>query len=161
MLNVNKGYNSLLEYRMRRVLPLAAQNHIKVITNMGSSNLEAAGKLTRQLADKLGIHNLRIAYVTGDDITDQLNMYYGCKILETGRQLGEIKDNIISASVYMGAEGIVEALKRGADIVITGRVSDPALSVAPLVYEFGWDIQRNPEKMGQSILIGHLLECVG
>ena len=61
----------------------------------------------------------------------------------------------------MGAEGITKALEEGANLVITGRVSDPALTIGPLVYEFGWNIDDNPDQMGQAVLAGHLLECAG
>ena len=70
-------------------------------------------------------------------------------------------NDLISANVYLGAEGITEALQNGADIVITGRVSDPALTVGPLVYEFGWNLREHPAQMGQAVLAGHLLECAG
>lgn len=104
---------------------------------------------------------LKIACVTGDDITDRLEKYWENPVLENGKKLKDMKESLISANVYMGAEGITEALKNGADIVITGRVSDPALSIGPLVYEFGWNVEDNPEQMGQAVLIGHLLECAG
>ena len=82
-------------------------------------------------------------------------------MLEDGTLLKEKKDVLISANVYMGAEGITKALKEGANLVITGRVSDPALTIGPLVYEFGWNIDDNPDQMGQAVLAGHLLECAG
>lgn len=157
----SKGYNRLLEYRMERILPLVVKNHVKVITNMGAANPQAAAAVTEQLAEKLGLSGIRIAYVTGDDIFGELASYYGNTVLENGRKLGEMKESLISANVYMGAEGIAEALAGGADIVITGRVSDPALTIAPLVHEFHWNITDNPDQMGQAVLAGHLLECAG
>lgn len=156
-----KGFNRLLEYRMERILPLVQQNHVRVITNMGAANPEAAAKVTRGIAERLGLSGLRIAYVTGDDISGGLEQYYGNTVLENGKKLGEMRESLISANVYMGAEGIVEALEGGADIVITGRVSDPALTIAPLVHEFHWNIEENPDQMGQAVLAGHLLECAG
>lgn len=157
----NRGYNQLLEYRMERILPLVRKNHVKVITNMGAANPEAAAKRTREIGEKAGISGIKIAYVTGDDISDKLDKYFDEKVLENEKKLGEMKEALISANVYMGAEGIVEALEQGADIVITGRVSDPALSIGPLMYEFGWTPENNPQQMGQAVLIGHLLECAG
>lgn len=74
--------------------------------------------------------------------------------------MGQWTDRIVSANAYMGAEGIIEALKNGADVVITGRVSDPTLTLAPLCYEYGWTLD-NPEQLGQCVLAGHLLECGG
>ena len=82
-------------------------------------------------------------------------------MLEDGTLLKEKKDVLISANVYMGAEGITKALEEGANLVITGRVSDPALTIGPLVHEFGWNIDDNPDQMGQAVLAGHLLECAG
>lgn len=156
-----KGYNRLLEYRMRRILPLAKANHIRVITNMGAANPRAAAERTAAIAKELNVCGLKIAYVYGDDIFPELSRYQENTVLETGKRLGELKESLLSANVYMGAEGIIEALKNGADIVITGRVSDPALTIGPLVYEFGWDVEKNPEQMGQAVLAGHLLECAG
>ena len=93
---------------------------------------------------------MKIACVTGDDITDELDKYENETVLEDGTLLKEKKDVLISANVYMGAEGITKALEEGADLVITGRVSDPALTIGPLVHEFGWNITDNPDQMGQA-----------
>lgn len=159
--DAEKGYNRLLEYRMRRILPLAKEKKIRVITNMGAANPKAAAECTARLARELNIAGLKIAYVRGDDIFEKLSAYGEHTILETGGRLKELPAEPLSANVYMGAEGIVEALREGADIVITGRVSDPALTIGPLVYEFGWDVEKNPSQMGQAVLAGHLLECAG
>ncbi len=157
----SKGYNQLLDYRMEKILPLMAKNKVKVITNMGAANPVSAAERTCEIARKLGVGGLKIACVTGDDITDELDKYENEKVLEDGTLLKEKKDVLISANVYMGAEGITKALKEGANLVITGRVSDPALTIGPLVYEFGWNIDDNPDQMGQAVLAGHLLECAG
>ena len=153
MKDPTKGYNQLLE--------LAKDNHIKVITNMGAANPVAAAEKTAEIAKELGVSGLKIAYVTGDDITPQIEKYYDNDVLELDCKLGDIKESILSTNVYLGAEGIIEALENGADIVITGRVSDPALSIGPLVHEFGWNIKDDADKMGQATLVGHLLECAG
>lgn len=159
--DAKKGYNPLLEYRMRRALPLAFDRHVRIVTNMGAANPRAAAEKVRALAAELGLEGMKVACVTGDDITDRLERYGDSRVLENGKRLRELKDTLLSANVYMGAEGIVQALAAGADVVITGRVSDPALTIGPLVYEFGWDVGRNPEQMGQAVLAGHLLECAG
>lgn len=156
-----KGYNSLLEYRMRKILPLAAENNIRIITNMGAANPEAAARATAEIARETGCGNLKIVYVTGDDIYGSIEQYMDCIVLESGRPLSEYESGIVSANAYLGAEGIVKALECGADVIITGRVADPALIVGPLVYEFGWNITDDPDKMGTAILAGHLLECAG
>ena len=157
----SKGYNQLLDYRMEKILPLMAKNKVKVITNMGAANPVSAAERTCEIARKLGVGGLKIACVTGDDITDELDKYENEKVLEDGTLLKEKKDVLISANVYMGAEGITKALEEGANLVITGRVSDPALTIGPLVHEFGWNIDDNPDQMGQAVLAGHLLECGG
>lgn len=156
-----KGYNQLLEHRMEKILPLVKKNNVKVITNMGAANPVEAANVTAKIAKDLGVQGIKIAYVTGDDISSEISKYYDKDILEFDMKLGEMKDQFISANVYLGSEGILEALKNGADIVITGRVSDPALTIAPLMYEFGWTLENNPKELGQATLAGHLLECGG
>lgn len=158
--NPNKGYNGLLEHRMDKVLPLAYKHKVKVITNMGAANPQSAVDVVCKMAEEKGIKGLKVAAVYGDDITDKLDKYKDTVVWETGKPLSELDGDIVSANVYVGIDGIVEALKNGADIVITGRVSDPALFLAPLVYEFGWDL-NNYDLLGKGTLIGHLLECGG
>lgn len=156
----NRGYDGLLEYRMNKVLPLCAEKKVKVITNMGAANPLAAVKMTKKTAKEKGIKGLRIAAVLGDDITDNINQYMDYEVLELGTKLKSIENEIISANAYLGAEGIIEALENDADIVITGRVADPALFLAPIMYEFKWE-SNNYHKIGSGITIGHLLECAG
>jgi Acyclic terpene utilisation family protein AtuA len=138
-----KGYDALLEKRMRLVLPACAAKRVKIITNMGAANPLEAAKRTALIVQELGL-SLRVFAVLGDDVLAQ----------------SPPQENLISANAYLGAGGIVEALKAGADIIVTGRVCDPALFLAPLVYEFGWDFD-DYEKLGQGTLAGHLLECAG
>ncbi|WP_315069464.1 acyclic terpene utilization AtuA family protein [uncultured Clostridium sp.] len=156
----SKGYNELLEYRMKHVVPLCKKNKIKVITNMGSANPVAAAKKVSEIAKELGIEGLKIAAVLGDDIFGNIDKYMDYKILETGEKLEAIKEQIVSANAYIGTQGIIEALNNGADIIITGRVADPSLTLAPLMFEFGWN-KNNYELLGKGTLAGHLLECAG
>lgn len=158
--NPAKGYNGLLEYRMKKVLPLCKEKGIKVVTNMGAANPEAAVKVIKQLAMDLGIKGLKIAAVLGDDIGGQLSQYMTNEVLELKRPLSSIQDKVVSANVYLGIEGIVNALENGADIVVTGRCADPALVLAPLVHEFKWAPDAY-DLRGSGILAGHLLECAG
>ncbi|WP_026477195.1 acyclic terpene utilization AtuA family protein [Alkaliphilus transvaalensis] len=155
-----KGYNSLLEYRMDKVLPLCAEKKVKVITNMGAANPLAAAEVIKSIAEKNGIKGLKIAAVLGDNIVENINNYMNYDVLELETKLDSIKDQIISANAYTGAEGIIEALKNNADIIVTGRVADPSLVLGPIVYEFGWD-SEDYCKIGKGIMIGHLLECAG
>lgn len=156
----NKGYNDLLQYRMERALPLAWEKKVRMITNMGAANPEAAAGICAEIARKNGIEGLKIAAVLGDDVLDKLDKYQDSEVWETKRPLRELDGQIVSANVYMGVDGIVEALRQGADIVITGRVADPAIFLAPLIYEFGWDME-NWDILGKGTVIGHLLECAG
>ncbi|MBU5438830.1 DUF1446 domain-containing protein [Tissierella sp. MSJ-40] len=158
--NPDKGYNSLLEYRMDKVLPLCAEKGIKVITNMGAANPTAAVKVIKEMAKSKGIKGLKIAAVLGDDIYDSIDKYMDYNVLELGTKLESIKEKIVSANVYLGVDGILEALKNGADIIVTGRCADPSLVLAPVIYEFGWDID-NYDLIGKGIMAGHLLECGG
>lgn len=96
----------------------------------------------------------------GDDIGDRLDQYMDDTVIETKGPLKDIHAEFLSANGYIGASGIVAALKEGADIVITGRVADPSLVVGPLAYEFGWAFDQY-EKLGKATLVGHLLECAG
>lgn len=154
--NPSKGYNPLFEYRMKEVIPKAFNNKVKVITNMGAANPIAALKKAVEISKENNLKGIKIAAVLGDDIGTDINKYLNYEILEFKKNLKSIEDKIVSANVYVGADGIVEALEKGADIVITGRVSDPALVIGPLKYEFNW---KSNDLLGTAIMTGHLLEC--
>ena len=153
------GYSRLSEQRLRRTLGLAKEHGVKIISNLGAANPGAAIRLIQRICEEQGITGLTLAAVTGDDIFSRIQNYYGYDVLEFDGKLGDIRERLISGNAYCGVEGIVEALKGGADIIITGRVSDPALTLAPLVYEYGWTLGDNPDQFGQGILAGHLIEC--
>jgi hypothetical protein len=155
-----KGYNHLLEYRMEEILPLAFARKTKVITNMGAANPLQAMQVTREIAQRKGITGLKIAAVLGDDVLDLVKRSQDLKILETGQSLSILDNRIISANAYLGSAGIIEALKQGADVVITGRTADPSLFLAPMIHEFGWSLE-DFEKLGKGTMVGHLLECAG
>ena len=158
--NPQLGYNDLLEERFQAIFSVYAQHPVKIITNMGAANPQAAAARCSQLAREQGLSGLKIAWVSGDDMTARLEEYQEETVLETGRPLKEIHGEILSANGYIGCQGIVEALTNGADIIITGRVADPALVVGPLVHEFGWSLQ-DFDHLGKATLVGHLLECAG
>lgn len=155
-----KGYNNLLEYRFERILPLLFDHKVKIITNMGAANPIAAVKKVSAMAKEIGLTNIKIAAVLGDDIFENISEYMDREILETGEPLSAIADQIVSANAYIGAEKITQALQDGADIVITGRVADPALAVGPLCYEFS-TAYDNYDVLGKYTAVGHLLECAG
>lgn len=150
---------------LRRVLPAAARNGTRLILNGGAANPEAAGRAVRALADELGLANLRIATVTGDDILGRLDQMesagWPMENLDTGeRGLDMIRDRLVAAHAYLGSEGIIAALAEGADVVVTGRVADSALFVAPMMYEFGWSFERPDwDRLGAAVTLAHIVEC--
>ncbi|MBN8872539.1 MAG: DUF1446 domain-containing protein [Rhodospirillales bacterium] len=153
------GFDPLLEARMRAVLPACACKHIRVITNMGAANPIGAARATARIARELGLAGLRIAAVTGDDVLAAVQAG-DFPLLEREGTVAGLGEAVISANAYLGAAPIVAALRGGADVVITGRVADPALFLAPLVHEFGW-AEDDWELMGKGTVVGHLLECAG
>ncbi|TKT78254.1 acyclic terpene utilization AtuA family protein [Aquamicrobium sp. LC103] len=153
------GYDPLLAERFEAILELCRQRGTRVITNMGAANPAAAGTAVIELARRMGLPGLKVAAVMGDDVLSKLDME-AAEILEYPAHLSTLGDRVISANAYMGIDGIVEALAAGADVVLTGRVGDPALFLAPLVHEFGW-ARDDWDLLGQGTLIGHLLECAG
>jgi Acyclic terpene utilisation family protein AtuA len=156
--NPEAGYDPLLEERMRAVLPLCAAKGIKVVTNMGAANPHAAARKTAEIAKSLGLP-CKIAAVIGDDVLE------ACKagdlpIMEFDGTIKQLGNRLLSANAYLGAEPMAEALSQGADVVITGRASDPALFLAPMIHAFGWAMD-DWNLLGQGTVAGHLLECAG
>ncbi len=158
-LDATAGFDPLLEERMEAVLPICAQKKIRILTNMGAANPRAAAGRTRDIARRLGLTGLRIAAVTGDDV---LELARGGVMAreQNGDLISELGDRVLSANAYMGAESMIEALEAGADVILTGRVADPSLFLAPLVHRFGWALD-DWNTLGQGTVIGHLLECAG
>ena len=159
MKSPDSGYDPLLEERMRAVLPICAAKGIKIVTNMGAANPEAAARKTADIAKSLGLSALKIAAVVGDDVLD------ACKdgdfaIMEFDGTIRQLGNRLLSANAYLGAEPMAQALTSGADIVITGRASDPALFLAPMIHAFGWALD-DWNLLGQGTVAGHLLECAG
>jgi hypothetical protein len=149
------GYDPLLEARMRAVLPACVRDGVTVITNMGAANPMAAGAAVVGVARELGLA-LRVAVVTGDDVLAWVQANDPLLMEGGGRASG--LGELVSANAYLGADALLPALASGAGVVITGRVSDPALFLAPLMHHFGWRADDWP-LLGQGILVGHLLEC--
>jgi hypothetical protein len=154
-----KGYDPLLAERMHAVLKTCAAKGIRIVTNMGAANPAAAARRIREIAQELGLPRLKVAAVTGDDVL-QVVRDGGFAIEDNGQPVASLGERLISANAYLGIAPIVAALRGGADVVVTGRVADPALVLAPLVHEFGW-AEDDWDKLGQGTLVGHLLECAG
>lgn len=154
------GYDPLLAERMRRVLPFVGQGtgrrRLRVITNMGAANPLAAASEVRRIAGELGL-GLKVVAVVGDDVLHTLSAE---QLLDNGQTVGGLGERLISANAYLGVEGIVQALRADADVVITGRMADPSLFLAPQMFEFGWAFDDWP-RLGRGTLVGHLLECAG
>lgn len=153
------GYDPYLDERLSAVLPVAVRNRTRIISNMGAANPVAAARRTAEIAAKLGLGPLKIAAIVGDDVLPQLRGRDRQLIDAPGTVL-EWQGELISANAYLGAEPIAHALAEGADIVITGRVADPSLFLAPLAHEFGWKWD-DWNLLGRGTVIGHLLECAG
>ena len=143
---------------MRRVLPAALTRGVRIVTNAGAANPIGAARAVAGLCRELGLLSVRIAAVTGDDVLDIVTAS-PFPLLDRAGTSDQL-DGVISANTYLGAAPIVEALALGADVVITGRVGDPALFVGPLAYSFGWSLDDAP-LIGRATVIGHLLECAG
>lgn len=155
----SKGYDPLLAERMHAVLKTCARQGVRIITNMGAANPLAAARRIREIARELGLAGLKVAAVIGDDVL-QAVQEGDFRIEDNGQPVASLGDRLISANAYLGSAPIVEALQAGAQVIVTGRVADPALVLAPLVHEFGWAMD-DWDKLGQGTLIGHLLECAG
>ena len=153
------GFDKLLAARMRAVLPACVANDTKIISNMGAANPLAAGQEVVRVARELGVEHLRVAMVLGDDVLAQIQGQ-DLSLMDSPGTLASLGNSLVSANAYIGAGGIVQALAQGADVVITGRVADPALFLAPLIHEFGWAMD-DWDRLGKGTLVGHLLECAG
>ena len=151
------GYDPLLRQRMQAVLPACVRQGVTIITNMGAANPTAAGEAVLEVARELGLARLRVAVVTGDDVLPWM-LAHDVPLMDSGQTVRSLDGRLISANAYLGADALLPALQAGADVVITGRVADPALFLAPLMFHFGWAADDWP-LLGQGIVVGHLLEC--
>lgn len=156
MLNPDRGYNPQLRARMRGVLAHCHANGTKIVTNMGVANPRAAALLVIEVARELGLHGLKVACVEGDDVTHLI-----APETEFMDHPGAVKDvglRMVGANVYLGVDAVLPALQAGADVVIAGRIADPALFLSPLVHRFGWQL-NDWDLLGRGTLAGHLMEC--
>jgi hypothetical protein len=146
---------------------LRAQPGLKIVTNAGGMNPHACAARARAVLDRAGLSGRRVAAVTGDDLLPDLD-----RLLEAGHEFAHLEQGyllqamresgsigeVVSANAYLGAAGIVEALRLGADVVITGRVADASLTLGPAVYEFGWG-RDDWDRLSAGTVAGHLIEC--
>lgn len=152
-----RGYEPMLERLLEPILVRCATHGIPIIGNFGAANPPGAAKVIARLAARLGLPDLKIGVVYGDDVRDRLNLEtHAVYEADTGLDMGG--GEVVSANAYISAKPIVEALKAGAQIVVTGRTGDPSLALAPLMHHFGWS-EDDWQKLAIGATAGHLLEC--
>lgn len=152
-----EGYDTYLDDRMQAVLPACIRNGTRIVSNQGWINPDGAAKRIVHWLRQMGHRGVKVASVSGSLITDRV-LNVTDRILENGQPTSTLAANLISAEAYLGAEPIAQALAEGAQIVVTGRVADPSLFMAPMMHEFGWSPQ-DWAKLGQGMGLGHLMEC--
>jgi len=157
------GYARDFPQVMERILPAIAEKGIRVTSNAGGVNPRGCAEAVLEAARRLGLAGrIRVGLVTGDDILDRLDDLlargHELRDMDTGRPLTEIRDRILSANAYIGMEPIVRALAEGADVVVTGRVTDTGLTLGPLVHEFGWRAD-DYDRIAAGTVAGHIIEC--
>jgi hypothetical protein len=148
---------------MERILPILAERRIKVTANAGGVNPRACAAAVAEAARELGLRGkLKLGVVTGDDLLDRLDGLlargHTLRNLDTGRPLRDVRDRVLSANAYLGAWPVVEALRKGSDIVITGRVTDTGLTLAPLIHACGWPADAW-NLLAAGTVAGHIIEC--
>jgi hypothetical protein len=159
----NAGYARDFVTLMREILPDCVEKDIKVLSNAGGVNVRGCADALVETAKELGLSGkLKVGVVTGDDILLRLDEFLekGIEInnMDTGEPLSAIRDQVQAANVYLGASGLVEALGKGAQIVVGGRLTDTGLTLAPLMHEFGWTFE-NWDLLSAGTIAGHIIEC--
>jgi hypothetical protein len=159
----NAGFARDFVPLMKQILPACVERNIKVTANAGGVNVEGCADAISEVARELGLGGkLRIGLVTGDDIMDRLDemLDRGIELrnMDTGEPLATVRDRIQSANVYLGAWPMVDALNRGAQLVITGRATDTGLTLAPIIHEFGWK-EDDWNLLSAGTIAGHIIEC--
>ena len=143
-------------------LEIVAERKIQVVTNAGGMNPRACAQAVVDLAKQRGISGLRVGIVSGDDLMDRLDELLAKGIafehLDTGEALAGVRARVQSANAYLGADPIAEALRAGAQIVVTGRTTDSALALGPLLARYGW-VRDDWDRRAAGVVAGHLLEC--
>lgn len=162
MRNADYGYARDFVGVVEAILPDISERGIKVVSNAGGVNPEACKDAILQIIDEKGYDNIKVAVVDGDDILSQIDSLiangHHLENMESGEPIKSVKDELLSANVYFGSKPIVEALQHGADIVITGRVTDTGLTLGPMIHEFGWSFD-DYDKMASGTIAGHIIEC--
>ena len=157
------GYARDVVPLMERILPAVVERNIRVTTNAGGVNPDACAQAIAEMGRRRGLAGrLRIGVVSGDDILGRLDdlLARGVELrdMDTGRPLSDIRDRVVSANAYLGAWPVVDALRQGAHVVVTGRVTDTGLTLAPLIHAFGWAPDAW-DLMAAGTIAGHVIEC--
>ncbi len=159
----NLGYTRDLVPMLADLLPLAMPRGVKFILNAGGLNPVAAREVLLAALKKFGL-KLQVGVVLGDSVLERLDELQAAGVslahMDTGEDIAGVRERLLFASAYLGARPLVEALDAGADIVLTGRVADAALFLAPMIHELGW-YWDDWDKLAQGMVVGHLLECSG
>lgn len=174
------GYARDIESMAYTLFPIAFKNGLKIVTNSGGLNPEIAAKKVAALLEKQGIKGIKIAVITGDNLLPQLQEMQQSGLalenIDNGTPFSSSTFEITHANVYTGAYSIAEALDKGADLILAGRVADPCLTLGILIHHFKWRLtpapsplgegssglsQNDLDKLASGIAIGHLLECGG
>ena len=157
------GYARDFVSLMQEILPDCVEKDIKVLSNAGGVNVKGCAEAIRDTARDLGLSGkVKIGVVTGDDVLHKLDDFIANGVainsMDTGEPLSAIRDKVQSANVYLGAAPLVEALGKGANIVVGGRLTDTGLTLAPLMHEFGWAFD-DWDKVSAGTIAGHIIEC--
>ena len=152
-------YDSMLELRLRELLPDCVERGIKFIANAGGIGLEEAAELVVKVGAEQGLKGLKVAYAVGADVLDIVRDS-DAVVTETGAPVAAMGNALLGAYAYGGAREIVEGLRLGADVVLTSRAGDSAQFLAPLMHELDW-AWDDWERIGKGLGVGHLLECGG
>ena len=157
------GYARDFVGAVESILPGITKRGVRVVANAGGVNPPACAEAIRAVAERAGVRkDVRVGVVTGDDLLPRLDELlasgHELRNMDTAEPLSKVRDRVMSANAYIGSVPIVEALRRGANVVITGRSTDTALTMAPIRYELGWGAEEW-DKLAAGIVAGHIIEC--
>ena len=165
MRNPAMGYATDISRNMKALLPVQKKNGVRILSNSGGINPEGGAEKVIEIAGSLDMQGLKVGVVTGDDLTDRIDDLIergiSFKNLDTGNEdIKSIRDDIINVNAYIGTFKVADALKDGANVVLTGRVSDLSLFLGPMIHEFGWK-EDDWDLLAAGSVIAHIIECSG